>query len=86
MSYAQPAEIDYMTQKIIRRVVDSYSNIINPLELSRKTRNEDPWKTAGLNHEITCDAMQSYYARRSNLIFGQSDGKSCNAKTTIWYN
>jgi uncharacterized phage-associated protein len=86
MSYAQPAEIDYMTQKIIRRVVDSYSNIINPLELSRKTRNEDPWKTASLNHEITCDAMQSYYARRSNLIFGQSDGKSCNAKTTIWYN
>lgn len=86
MSYAQPAEIDYMTQKIIRRVVDSYSNIINPLELSRKTRNENPWKTTKLNREITCEVMHSYYAKHSNLIFGQSDGKSCNAKTTIWYN
>lgn len=86
MSYAQPTEIDYMTQKIIRSVVDSYSDITNPLGLSRKTCNEDPWKTTSLNHEITCDAMQSYYARRSNLIFGQSDRKSCNAKTTIWYN
>lgn len=70
MSYAQPTEIDYMTQKIIRSVVDSYSNIISPLELSRKTRNEDPWKTTSLNHEITCDAMHSYYTKRSNLIFG----------------
>lgn len=86
MSYAQPTEIDYMTQKIIRSVVDSYSDITNLLGLSRKTCNEDPWKTASLNYEITCDAIQSYYARRSNLIFGQSDGKSCNAKTTIWYN
>lgn len=70
MSYAQPTEIDYMTKKIIQSVVRSYSNITNPLELSRKTRNEDPWKTTSLNHEITCDAMHSYYTKRSNLIFG----------------
>lgn len=86
MSYAQPTEIDYMTQKIIRSVVDSYSDITNPLELSKKTRKEAPWKTTKLNREITCDAIHSYYAKHSNLIFGQSDGKSCNAKTTIWYN
>lgn len=70
MSYAKPTEIDYMTQKIIRNVVDSYSNITNPFELSIKTRNEDPWKTTSLNHEITCDAIHSYYASHSNLIFG----------------
>ena len=70
MSYTQPVEIDYMTQKIIRSVVDSYSDITNPLWLSRKTCNEDPWKTTSLNHEITCDAMHSYYTKRSNLIFG----------------
>ena len=70
MSYTQPVEIDYMTQKIIRSVVDSYSDITNPLGLSRKTCNEDPWKTTSLNHEITCDALHSYYTKRSNLIFG----------------
>lgn len=70
MSYAQPTEIDYMTQKIIRNVVDSYLNITNPLELSKKTRKEAPWKTTDLNHEITCDAIHSYYAKHSNLIFG----------------
>ena len=70
MSYAQPTEIDCMTKKIIQSVVGSYSNITNPFELSKKTRNEDPWKTTSLNHEITCDAIHSYYARRSNLIFG----------------
>lgn len=70
MSYTQPVEIDYMTQKIIRSVVDSYSDITNPLGLSRKTCNEDPWKTTSLNREITCDAMHSYYTKRSNLIFG----------------
>ena len=70
MSYVQPTEIDCMTQKIIRSVVNSYSNITNPFELSIKTRNEDPWKTTSLNHEITCDTMYSYYTKRSNLIFG----------------
>lgn len=70
MSYAKPTEFDYMTQKIIRSVVDSYSNITNPFELSIKTRNEDPWKNTCLNHEITHDSIHSYYARRSNLIFG----------------
>ena len=70
MSYTQPAEIDYTTKRIIRNVVDSYLNITNPLELSKKTRKEAPWKTTGLNHEITCDAIHSYYAKHSNLIFG----------------
>lgn len=70
MSYTQPVEIDYTTKRIIRNVVDSYSNITNPFELSIKTRNEDPWKTTNLNHEITCDAIHSYYAKHSNLIFG----------------
>lgn len=70
VSYAQPTEIDYMTQKIIRNVVDSYLNITNPLELSKKTRNEDPWKITSLNHEIKCDSIHSYYAKHSNLIFG----------------
>lgn len=70
VSYVQPAEIDCMTQKIIRNVVDSYSNITNPFELSIKTRNEDPWKNTCLNHEITRDSIHSYYTKRSNLIFG----------------
>lgn len=70
MSYIQPAEIDCMTQKIIKSVVNSYSNITNTFELSRKTRNEAPWKNTSLNHEITCDAIHSYYASHSNLIFG----------------
>lgn len=70
MSYTQPVEIDYTTKKIIRNVVDSYSNITNPLELSKKTRKEAPWKTTDLNHEVTCDAIHSYYAKHSNLIFG----------------
>lgn len=70
MSYTQPVEIDYTIKRIIRNVVDSYSNITNPLELSKKTRKEVPWKTTSLNHEIKCDAMHSYYTKRSNLIFG----------------
>lgn len=70
MSYTQPVEIDYTTKRIIRNVVDSYSNITNPLELSKKTRKEVPWKTTDLNHEVTCDAIHSYYAKHSNLIFG----------------
>lgn len=55
--------------KYKKKVVDSYSNMTNPLELSRKTRNDDPWKNTSLNHEIKCDAIHSYYAKRSNLIF-----------------
>lgn len=69
MSYTQPVEIDYTIKRIIRNVVDSYSNITNPLELSRRTRNDDPWKNTSLNHEIKCDAIHSYYAKHSNLIF-----------------
>lgn len=80
MSYAQPTEIDYMTQKIIRSVVDSYSDITNPLKLSIKARKEGPWKTTNLNCEITCDVLHKYYIRHPELIFGQSNGESCNTK------
>ena len=42
MSYTQPVEIDYTIKRVIRNVVDSYLNITNPLELSKKARKEGP--------------------------------------------
>lgn len=72
MSYAQPIEIDYTIKRIIRNVVDSYLNITNPFELSKKTRKEVPWKTTSLNRKIKCSKIREYYQKQSRLIFGNS--------------
>ena len=72
MSYTQPAEIDYTIKRIIRNVVDSYLNITNPLELSKKTRKKSPWKTTPLNQEIKCSKIGEYYQKQPRLIYGNS--------------
>lgn len=72
MSYAQPVEIDYTIKRIIRNVVDSYLNITNPLELSKKARKEGPWKTTPLNQEIKCSNIGEYYKKQPRLIYGNS--------------
>ena len=72
MSYTQPAEIDYTIKRIIRNVVDSYLNITNPLELSKKTRKKSPWKTTPLNQEIQCSKIGEYYQKQPRLIYGNS--------------
>ena len=72
MSYTQPAEIDYTIKRIIRNVVDSYLNITNPLELSKKTRKESPLKTTPLNQEIKCSKIGEYYQKQPRLIYGNS--------------
>ncbi len=70
MSYAQPVEVGYTIKRIIRNVVDSYLSIINPLELSKKTRKEGPWKTTSLNQEIKCSKISEYYQKQQRLIYG----------------
>ena len=72
MSYAQPVEIDYTIKRAIRNVVDSYLNITNPLELSKKTRKEVPWKTTSLNQEIKCSEIGEYYQKQPRLIYENS--------------
>ena len=72
MSYTQPAEIDYTIKRIIRNVVDSYLNITNPLELSKKTRKKSPGKTTPLNQEIKCSKIGEYYQKQPRLIYGNS--------------
>ena len=72
MNYTQPVEIDYTIKRIIRNVVDSYLNITNPLELSKKTRKEAPWKTTPLNQEIKCSKIGEYYQKQPRLIYGNS--------------
>lgn len=70
MSYTQPVEIDCTTKKMIRNVVDSYLNTTNPLELSKKTRKETPWKDTLLNQEIKCSEIREYYKKQPRLIYG----------------
>ncbi len=72
MSYTQPVEIDYTIKRVIRNVVDSYLNITNPLELSKKARKEGPWKTTPLNQEIKCSKIGEYYQKQPRLIYGNS--------------
>ena len=69
MSYAQPVEIDYTTKTIIRNIVNSYLDITNPLELSKKTCREDPWKSTSLNQEIMCSEISKYYKKQPRLIY-----------------
>lgn len=69
MIYSPLVEIDYTTKMIIRNVVDSYLDITNPLELSKKTRREDPWKTTPLNQEIICSEISKYYKKQPRLIY-----------------
>lgn len=69
MIYSQPVEIDCTTKMIIRNVVDSYLDITSPLELSRKTCREEPWKSTSLNQEIMCSGISKYYKKQPRLIY-----------------
>lgn len=54
---------------IIRRVVNSYSNIKNPYELVKKTHDESPWESTEINQEISCDKIKQFYSENPKKIY-----------------
>ena len=59
-------------QKIINRVVNSYKKY-KPLDMVRKTHNEEPWINAYIEQKkkfIDVSAIKEYYSKHKELIYG----------------
>lgn len=54
---------------IVNRVITSYANVNDPMEVARKTCQENPWKNTCMNEEISCSSIKEYYTKHPEKIY-----------------
>lgn len=65
----EDVEISKTDGRLIKKVVDAYAEVKDPLILVKKTHKEGPWKETDKNNEITCSLIKSYYLKNPQEIY-----------------